>query len=368
MKKSQSSSFGEGSLFLCFLAAQTAAALVLPVVLQGDTTVQQADMAVEVAEEAALTHKVRPLEDLFASAAPATRQVAVQNDESRRHRRMRRDKKRALVRARLAPLLNNARPDRFTSLFDTPSSRDLRTALQDAQLQADQTAFVGGTLTFTKGSNALPGGLRFVEPELGLERPAERDMRAVRSCEPIVLQFSSDAPVAFHRSRVAFDLGQEEGEFTDWPEPETPWLALDRDGDGAITTGEELFGDTTVLASGGTASQGFEALAELDSNGDGAITPDDERFSELLLWSDSDRDRVSASGELGTLAEYGVVHIDLAWSNGSRCDARGNCESERAMFVWRDSEGVEQRGEAIDVDVVARLAPKLASTAIRSGP
>ncbi|GBC77380.1 hypothetical protein HRbin08_00857 [bacterium HR08] len=49
------------------------------------------------------------------------------------------------------------------------------------------------------------------------------------------------------------------------------FLVLDRDGDGEITTGRELFGNATPLSSGAIAKHGFMALAEGDQNGDGWI-------------------------------------------------------------------------------------------------
>jgi hypothetical protein len=53
---------------------------------------------------------------------------------------------------------------------------------------------------------------------------------------------------------------------TDWPTSTTPWLALDRNGNGRIDDGGELFGSATLLRSGEPASNGFVALRELDSN------------------------------------------------------------------------------------------------------
>jgi hypothetical protein len=135
----------------------------------------------------------------------------------------------------------------------------------------------------------------------------------------------------------------------DWPTATTPWLALDRDGDGAIGDGGELFGSATRLAGGEMAAHGFAALAELDDDHDGFITPVDSAFSRLVLWSDQDADRRSAPHELRPLAAAGLEAIELAYGVARRCDARGNCEVERARFWFRDQLGAVRVGEVVDV-------------------
>ncbi|MBI4702603.1 MAG: hypothetical protein HY744_15895 [Deltaproteobacteria bacterium] len=84
---------------------------------------------------------------------------------------------------------------------------------------------------------------------------------------PLVLQFDPGAPVAYRQDDGAsgFDLstaGDGSGARTDWPTAATPWLALDRDGDGQVGSGRELFGSATPVP-GGYARHGFAALAEI---------------------------------------------------------------------------------------------------------
>jgi hypothetical protein len=165
---------------------------------------------------------------------------------------------------------------------------------------------------------------------------------------PLVFSFDG-APVAFAASAAAFDLAATMSVVTDWPAAATPWLALDRDGNGAIDDGGELFGSATLLKSGQRAANGFVALAELDSNGDGRITPEDTAWSSLRLWSDADGDRRSTSSELAPLGARRILSIDLRYTSERRCDARGNCEVERASFRWADEAGVEHEGAVIDV-------------------
>ena len=72
-----------------------------------------------------------------------------------------------------------------------------------------------------------------------------------------------------------------------WPsndETAAYWLALDRDGNGRIDDGGELFGNATRLASGTKAPHGYAALAEFDSNRDGLIDGSDPVYDRLVLW------------------------------------------------------------------------------------
>lgn len=119
----------------------------------------------------------------------------------------------------------------------------------------------------------------------------------------------------------------------DWPIRSTAWLALDRDGDGAIADGSELFGSGTPMPWGGTPTDGFAALASLDDDHDGAITDRDAAFAGLVLWSDHDGDRRGTSGELLTLAQVGITALPLAYERRRECDERGNCVIERASVT-----------------------------------
>ncbi|MFO0761635.1 MAG: calcium-binding protein [Byssovorax sp.] len=171
---------------------------------------------------------------------------------------------------------------------------------------------------------------------------------------PLVLSFDS-APVSFVADASAgFTVNGTKSLVTDWPTAATPWLAIDRDGSGRIEDGAELFGSMSPLASGGTAANGFVALRELDQNGDGQLTADDPAFAKLLVWSDRDADRSSEAGELQGAAAFRIVAIDLGYKSEPRCDARGNCEVERAGFRYLDAAGRMREGTVIDV----HLAPQ----------
>jgi hypothetical protein len=163
---------------------------------------------------------------------------------------------------------------------------------------------------------------------------------------PLVVAFANQ-PIEFSTGgRFAFAPGIPSA--SDFPTAATPWLALDRDHDGAIESGAELFGSNTRLADGTTALNGFVALAELDANHDGRIDAGDPAFHSLVLWADRDQNRRSDPGELQP-ADSVIVSISLQHHVELRCDARSNCEGERATILWRDASGATHEGSLVDV-------------------
>ena len=168
---------------------------------------------------------------------------------------------------------------------------------------------------------------------------------------PLVVAFEGEAVSYTSGGTFSFVPGRPVA--SDWPTATTPWLAMDRDNDGMITTGAELFGSSSVLPDGATAINGFAALAALDANHDGKIDATDPAFTSLLLWSDRDADRHSSPDELSPASSV-LVSISLYDHLDVRCDMRRNCEGERATLQWREPSGALRTGAIIDVYLPTR--------------
>ncbi|TGG91134.1 hypothetical protein E4656_17240 [Natronospirillum operosum] len=164
---------------------------------------------------------------------------------------------------------------------------------------------------------------------------------------PIVLNLEGEAiDTTGLDEEIHFDLnGNGFREQTGWITPDQGFLVLDRNGDGIINDGTELFGNWTELGSGTTAANGFEALAEFDENGDGVIDAQDSIYSELRVWVDLDQDGVSDSGELFTLAELGIASISLEYSTSNHTDEHGNEFRQWGHFTTVD--GIQR--DAVDI-------------------
>jgi hypothetical protein len=200
------------------------------------------------------------------------------------------------------------------------------------------------------------GGFWKTAPDCFCDYPFQTDPGS-----PVLLDVNGDGFRLTDAARgVPFDLdGDAVRERLSWTAPgaDDAWLALDRDGDGAVGNGRELFGNFTPqpVPPAGVERNGFLALAEFDrpargGNADGSVDARDAVFTRLRLWRDANHDGISQPAELHALAALGVRRLHLDYKRSKRVDEHGNEFRYRAKLD--DAKGGKADRWAWDVFLV----------------
>jgi hypothetical protein len=127
------------------------------------------------------------------------------------------------------------------------------------------------------------------------------------------------------------------------------WLAMDRNGNGKIDSGAELFGNFTPAyptpdenERNPNAANGFEALRFLENPFDYGASRADERldardaaYARVLVWTDRNHNGISEPDELQSAAAAGLLSISLNYQESKREDRHGNQfrQKSRAWFA-----------------------------------
>jgi len=185
--------------------------------------------------------------------------------------------------------------------------------------------------------NVLPlmSGANEIDLELNLD--FNRASNFIRRYDPLALDLDGDGvETTSSNSGVTFDFdgdGLKTG--TGWVNRDDGFLVFDRNENGLIDNGGELFGVDTVKANGEKASDGFDALRDFDSNSDGVFDSQDAHFSDVRIWQDLNQDGVSQANELKSLAEHNIVAINLD-STAANQNSNGNLISSVGTYVRGD--------------------------------
>lgn len=165
---------------------------------------------------------------------------------------------------------------------------------------------------------------------------------------PIIIPFGTTRELRLTPPDVLFDLDADGVlELIAWTErgADVGFLVLDRNGNGRIDDGAELFGDATPQPAS-VRRNGFVALAVFDTaaeggNGDGWIDSADAVYARLRVWTDINHDGVSQDSELSTLSAASVTRMSLDFRLSSRTDRwrnvfryRSKAEGPRTPWIY----------------------------------
>jgi Ca2+-binding RTX toxin-like protein len=152
--------------------------------------------------------------------------------------------------------------------------------------------------------------------------------------DPLVLDLNGDGINLIDvNNGIHFDFaGDQFAELTGWAAADDGFLVLDKNGNGTIDNIGEMFGNPIwdpkeSIQTGNATIDGFAALAALDTNQDGKIDTSDAQFAKLQVWQDLNQNGITDPGELKTLAELGIVSIDLQ-ATSTNVGATGNETSD----------------------------------------
>lgn len=149
--------------------------------------------------------------------------------------------------------------------------------------------------------------------------------------DPIILDLDGDGieTTAIDDVDTCFDHDKNGfAELTTWAAEDDGVLAIDKNGNGTIDDGNEIFGDNYELSGGGTAADGFEALADLDTNSDGKIDSSDNDFSDLRI--------VKGDGTILTMAQAGIQSLNLTHTDTGTVDGNGNTQVSLGSYTKTD--------------------------------
>ena len=173
------------------------------------------------------------------------------------------------------------------------------------------------------------GGKCFVPPfyKLDIYDPLVLDLNGDNNIDLIT---ADDSIVYFNHKNDGVKVN------TSWIGKDDGFLVIDKNNNGTIDNGSELFGNFTTKNNGDMANNGFEALKDYDTNGDLIIDYRDDKFGELKIWQDLNSDGISQSGELKTLKEAGISRLNLNNSETSNEVLEGNSITHAGSFVRND--------------------------------
>ena len=184
----------------------------------------------------------------------------------------------------------------------TPSASVVEYTRRESYSESEQTSFAAAGVINTADGQQISFSVSLSMSRSYYEESSFSvtigDTRQLQ--DPLVLNFDGEA-AQLTDQRFAFDLDSDgDNESINFVAGGSGFLALDRNGDGRINDGSELFG--------AKSGNGFAELAALDDDHNGWIDENDAAYAQLQVWTKDG----NGNDQLSTLKEADVGAIGLA--------------------------------------------------------
>jgi len=217
-----------------------------------------------------------------------------------------------------------------------------------SHFEQEQMTFASRGQVLTEEGKAIDFSLELIMDRTQMTETSEKALmhtwqEQVALVDPLIINLDGGVP-ALSDTRFEFDLDNDgTTEEISFAASGSGFLSFDKNNDGMINNGSELFGPGT--------GNGFDELAAYDGDGNGWIDENDDVFSKLSVWT---RDE-AGNDLLVSLADAGVgaVYLDNAASGFELTDSENALTGEVArsgMFLFENGHvGVVQQ-----IDLAAR--------------
>jgi hypothetical protein len=156
--------------------------------------------------------------------------------------------------------------------------------------------------------------------------------------DPLVIDLDRDGKTDTSGFRF-FDMDANgRAELSSWVSGGDGLLVIDKNDNGIIDDGLEVFGNQYVKSDGSVATDPFDALSDFDSNSDGVIDSNDVNFADLKVWADLNADGVFDNDELVSLEDAGIESISLENTSSGEADESGNTVVAEGQITWSDGD------------------------------
>lgn len=224
--------------------------------------------------------------------------------------------------------------DPLSALFSDYTGRSAFHMIRsDNFFEAEQTNFATEGRVVTASGREISFNVEVSMSRSFYEETASvLDLSGVQLTDPLVINLNTET-ASVSDQKFYFDLDADgHQEQISRLNAGSGFLALDRNGDGIINDGSELFG----TASG----NGFADLAQYDQDGNGWIDEADEIFDKLLIWQkdENGKDVLRGLGAAGVGAIY-LGNVNTEFSLNSQADNRTNAVvRQTGMFLYENGD------------------------------